>query len=109
MDKIERFKIEKCKIEKENKEKRTKELEELRMRCDICYLSHFNEVFILKPERFSLKANRGERKARRVCWGCASWLFKTKKYNFGKSWRELFFVQRRINFKNREKYMVIHV
>ena len=100
--------IERIRIEKERKENRERELKELIMRCDICYLSHFNEVFILKPEKFSRFATKKEAKARRVCWGCASWLFKNMKYNFGTSWRNLFFKQRRLIEKNRDKYMVIH-
>lgn len=97
-------------VEKRKKiiwEKKKRE-RELLMKCDICQLSHFNEVFILRKERFSKRATRGEAKARRVCWGCAGWLFSNRKYNFGTSWRNLFFFQRHVKEKNREKYMVIH-
>lgn len=102
-------------IELEERKKRERELKELEMKCDICYLSHFNAVLVLKPNKFSKYASKKEAKARRVCWGCAQWLFKNGLYNFGTNWRNLFFYQMGISKTNRkkykekrEKYMVIH-
>ena len=107
--------INRKKIELEKKEKRDRELKLMLMKCDICYLSHFNEVFILRSHRFALRTPKHIKKAHRVCGGCAKWLFKNRYYNFGTSWREVFFYQMgnsKINRekynKNREKYMVIH-
>ena len=100
--------INRKKIESEKEKKRDRELKLMVMRCDICYLSHFNEVFILRRKRFALRTPKNIKKAHRVCWGCAKWLFKNRYYNFGTSWRELFFYQLHVKDKNREKYMVIH-
>jgi len=101
-------KIERIKIEKEKKEKRDRELKELLMKCDICKLSDFNEVFILKSDRFTKNCPKKDSKARRVCGGCARWLFKNRYYDFGTYWRNFFFSQLHIKDKNRGKYMVIH-
>ena len=95
-------------IELEERKKREKELKELQMKCDMCQLSHFNEVFILRSNKFAKKCPTHIAKARRVCWECARWLFKRAFYNFGNSWRNLFFYQLHIKDKNRYKYMVIH-
>ena len=108
-------KIERIELEKKEKEKRDKELKELEMRCDICKLGNFNEVFILRKDKFSKKCPKQYFKANRVCWDCAKWLFKSGFYNFGTNWKNIFFYQMgfsRTNAKKyrekREKYMVIH-
>ncbi|QYW08125.1 hypothetical protein 15570_00028 [Lokiarchaeota virus WyrdV1] len=102
--------INRKKIELIEKRKRERALKELEMKCDICQLSHFNEVFILRNNRFAKIVPRSisKTKTSRVCWECARWLFKNRYYNFGDSWRNLFFYQLHIKDKNREKYMVIH-
>lgn len=104
--------INRKKIEVKKKEKRDALYESLLMKCDICHLSHFNEVFILRKERF---VNKGKgnwkvnpKKTNRVCWGCAQWLFRNRLYDFGTYWKNLFFYQLHVKDKNREKYMVIH-
>lgn len=95
-------------LELEEKKKKEGILKDLLMKCDICYLSHFNEVFVLRSNRFAKKTPKKIAKARRVCWECAKWLFKNALYNFGYNWRNLFFYQLHIKPKNRDKYMVVH-
>lgn len=63
------------------------------MKCDICSESDLNEVLILRKYKFGMKATKKESQARRICWGCATKLFKSHKYNFGAYWKKLFFQQ----------------
>lgn len=81
------------------------------MDCDLCNGTGLREIFILRNNRFSKFANKNEKKARRVCWGCAKRLFFRKAYNFGLYWRNLFldghvsYVQNRYKF---DKLLVTH-
>lgn len=107
--------INRKRIELIEKKEREKELKELQMKCDICYLQDFNSVLILRENRFVKGLPKHIAKAHRVCWRCAQWLFKNRYYNFGTSWREIFFYQMGISKTNRkkykekrEKYVVIH-
>jgi len=100
--------INRKKIELERIKERDRIYKLMKMKCDICHLSGFNEVFILRSERFAKRTPKHIKKAHRVCWECAKWLFRNRYYNFGTHWRNLFFYQLHVKDKNREKYMVIH-
>jgi len=78
------------------------------MDCDLCSAKDLNEVLILRSNRFSKYAPKKTQKASRVCWECARELFSKRLYNFGTSWRNLFFSLGGFVDRNREKYMVIH-
>ena len=80
----------------------------LKMDCDDCSGRNFNEVFILRKNKFSKSATKLQRKMKRVCWGCARRLFKSKIYNFGHNWRCVFLDSTLILERNKYKYMVIH-
>ena len=80
----------------------------VKMDCDDCGRTDFNEVFILRERKFSRIATKHQRKFKRVCWGCARRLFKSKVYNFGHNWRCVFLDTSLIAERNRLKYMVIH-
>ena len=81
------------------------------MDCDLCNERGLHEVFILRERKFARNATKRERKASRVCWGCARSLFFRRVYNFGTNWRNIFVEGHIINKRNSEKYakyMVIH-
>lgn len=80
----------------------------LKMNCDDCSRTDFNEVFILRKNKFSRSATKSQKKYKRVCWSCARRLFKSKVYNFGHNWRCVFLDQSLILERNKYKYMVIH-
>lgn len=80
----------------------------LKMDCDNCYAHDLNEVFILRKNKFSLKATKGQKKCTRICWKCARIFFRTKIYNFGHNWRCVFLDGSLILERNKYKYMVIH-
>lgn len=78
------------------------------MDCDCCKLQDFKEVFVLRKNKFTLKATKAEKKYKRVCWKCARILFRHFIYNFGYNWRCIFLDSSLILERNRYKYMVIH-
>ena len=78
------------------------------MDCDLCSAKDLHEVLILRKHRFSNRATKIEKKATRVCWGCARELFRKKLYNFGHNWRMVFLDCSTILERNKFKYMVIH-
>lgn len=82
------------------------------MKCDICTRADLYEVIILRKEKFTIKANKLEKIARRVCWDCATILFNQKKYDFGNFWKKLFFYididnKTKRTLKNYKKYVEV--
>ena len=58
------------------------------MKCDCCHLNDFNEVLVLRKDKFT-KQGKAYKNYRRVCIDCLKKLVKRGIYNLGTYWTDI--------------------